>query len=274
MQPSELESPLIIIGEKINGTLAHVRDAVLERDGDHLASLALMQETAGADYIDVNVATGVCDEVEAMVWAVGVVRAATSLPLCLDSSEAEVLEAGLEICGADRPFINSVSGGASKMGPVLALAAEHSCPLVALPMDEAGIPSSPAARLDICHRIRSAAQTAGVGAEDLYFDPLVLPLSADSTQGRVTIETLAAIKEEMEGCRTVMGASNASFGLPARSLVNVSLMTVAVFFGLDAGILDPSDSRLRAALYAAGAVAGGDRFCKDYMKAYRAGLLE
>jgi len=112
-----------------------------------------------------------------------------------------------------------------------------------------------------------------VAAEDLFFDPLVLPLSADFTQGRVTIETLASIKREFESSRTVMGASNASFGLPARSLINRALLSVACYFGLDAAIVDPTDSALQSTVLAAVVVAGSDKYCKDYMKAFRSGRL-
>lgn len=264
---------MIIIGEKINGTIPDVRDAVLDRNDELVGALARAQDEAGADYIDINVATGISDEREAMVWAIGVVREATSLPLCLDSSDPSVLEAGLEICGAQGPLINSVTGSPASTGPVLALAARFSCPVVALPMDEAGIPVSPAERLAVCRKIRAAALEAGVQAQNIYFDPLVLPLSADCAQGRVTIETLSSIRRELEPSRTVMGASNASFGLPLRSLINRSLLSVAVYFGLDAAIVDPTDAGVRSAILSATAVAGRDRFCKDYMKAFRSGKL-
>lgn len=264
---------MIIIGEKINGTISEVRDAVLDRNDEFLSDLARSQDDAGADYIDVNVATGVSDERESMLWAIGVVREATSLPLCLDSSDPSVLEAGLEACGEQSPLINSVTGAAASTGPVLALAARYSCPVVALPMDEAGIPTSPTERLALCGRIRDAAFAAGVAPADIFFDPLVLPLSADCNQGRVTMDTLSSIRSELAPSRTVMGASNASFGLPLRSLINRSLLAVAVYFGLDAAILDPTDAGVRSAILSATAVAGRDRFCKDYMKAFRAGKL-
>jgi cobalamin-dependent methionine synthase I len=264
---------LIIIGEKINGTIEVVRDAILSRDGTLIGDLAKEQADAGADYVDVNVGTGIGDEAEAMVWALGVVREATKAPICLDSPDPAVIAAGLEVCGSESPFINSVTGTSESMETVLPLAARHSCPLVGLLMDEAGIPPSPAERLLICGRLVEAAENAGIERGNLFIDPLVLPLSADCTQGRVTLETLASAKREFEGVKTVMGASNASFGLPRRSLINRSLLGVAVYFGLDAAIIDPGDGELRSAIFAAETVAGGDRFCKAYMKAYRAGRL-
>jgi len=264
---------MLLIGEKINGTLPEVRDAVLDGNDELIRMLARAQDEAGADYIDVNVATGISDEKSAMLWAIDLVRGASSLPLCLDSTDPEVLEAALDICGSDRPLINSVTGAEVGMGPVLALVAKHSCPLVALPMDEAGIPPTAADRLAVCRKIYAAALEAGIPPGDIFFDPLVLPLSADYTQGRVTVETLAAVKGEFGDSRTVMGASNASFGLPLRSLINRSLLAVACYFGLDAAIVDPTDVGLRSAVLSAVAAAGRDRYCKDYMKAFRAGRL-
>lgn len=265
---------MIIIGEKINGTVETVRDAILSRDSAFLGELARVQAEAGADYIDINVGTGIGDESESMTWAIGVVRKATDAALCLDSSNPQVLSEGLAMCSGEKPFLNSVTATQESMDVVLPLAAKYSCPLVSLPMDEAGIPSKATGRIELCRRIMSAAEEAGVGTSDLYMDPLVLPLSADCMQGRITLTTLESIKQELGDVRTVMAVSNASFGLPMRSYVNRSMLSVAIYMGLDAAILDPTDKELRAALYSAEAMAGRDRFCKEYMKAYRAGFLE
>lgn len=264
---------MIIIGEKINGTVEAVRSAVLDRDAAYIAGLADQQAAAGADYIDVNVGTGIGDESEAMAWALGVIRSRTDAPLCVDSSDPDVIAAGLGVLVGERPFVNSVTGAAASMARILPLAAASSSPLVALAMDEAGIPSSAAERLDVIRRIVTAAGEAGIPVENLYVDPLVMPLSADFKQGRVTLDTLREVKAEFEGINTVMAVSNASFGIPMRSLINRSMITVAVYLGLDAAIVDPTDIDLRAAISAAEVVAGKDKYCKDYMKAYRSGLL-
>ena len=266
---------MLIIGEKINGTRSAVREAVLSRDADYLAGLARSQDEAGADYIDVNVATGAGDdEVDAMEWAIGVVRNATDKPIALDSADPSVLGRGLELCEGDRPFINSVSGEAERLGGVLPLVARYSCPVVALAMDESGIPPTPESRLEVCRRIMERAFELGVPAGDLYFDPLVLPVSADCEQGRVTIETLKLINSELPGVKTVMGLSNVSFGLPRRTVVNRAMMAMAVYVGLAAAIIDPADRELVGAAFAAEALAGRDRYCRGYMKAFRSGLVE
>ncbi len=263
---------MIIIGEKINGTRQAVREAVNARDEGFIANLASEQAAAGADYIDVNVATG-DGEVEAIEWALGVVKGVTDRPPALDSADPAVLERGLELCGENRPFINSISGEAERLEGVLPLAVKYSCPVVALAMDESGIPETPESRLAVCRRIMDRALEAGLPAGDLYFDPLVLPVSADCDQGRVTIDTLRLIISELPGVKTVMGLSNVSFGLPLRTVVNRAMMAVAVYQGLDAAIIDPSDRGLIGAAYAAEALAGGDRYCRAYMKAFRSGLI-
>jgi 5-methyltetrahydrofolate--homocysteine methyltransferase len=265
---------VIIIGEKINGTLACVREAIEQRDAESITRLATSQADAGADYIDVNVGTGTVDEAGSMEWALEVVRNATDKPVSLDSSNPAVLMKGLELCGESRPFINSANGELSKTECILPLAAEYNCPIVALPMDESGIPDTPEGRLEICHRILESAGRWGVPESDLFFDPLVIPVSTEHRQGRLTLDTLSIIKSELPGVSTVLGLSNISFGLPKRYLLNRSLLTMAVFVGLDAVLMDPTDAGLKAALRAAEVVAGDDEFCRRYLKAYRQGELK
>lgn len=265
---------MIIIGEQINGTRQAVREAIVARDASFVAGLARSQSDAGADYIDVNVATGGGSvEAEAMEWAVAVVREATDRTPSLDSSDPLVLERGLELCGEQRPFINSVSGEEAKLSAVLPLCARYSCPVIALAMDEAGIPETPRARLDVCRRILERALALGIPPENIFFDPLALPISADCAQARITLDTLGLIKSELAGVRTVIGLSNISFGLPRRPVVNRAMMSVAGYMGLDAAIIDPTDSELTAGAFASEALSGNDRYCRGYMKAFRKGLI-
>ncbi len=264
---------MIIIGEKINGTRQAVRDAILARDEAFLQELAASQAESGADYIDVNVSTGTIDEVDSMEWAIGVVCRATEKPLALDSADPRVLARGLELCAGSRPFINSVSGEEARLQGVLPLVARYSCPVVALAMDEAGIPETAESRLEICRRIVERAGALGIEPGDIYLDPLALPVSADCGQGRLTLRTLELIKAELPGVRTVMGLSNVSFGMPRRTVINRAMMAVATFAGLDAAIIDPTDRELVAAAFASEALMGDDRFCRNYMKAFRSGVI-
>jgi cobalamin-dependent methionine synthase I len=265
---------MIIVGEKINGTLDDVREALLARDERFVADLAVTQAESGADYIDVNVGTGTAeDESELMSWAVDVVMAATEKRVCLDSSDPDVLEAGMEICKERIPLINSVTGESERLDRVLALVANYSCPVVALAMDDSGIPGTAEGRLEICQKIVAEATGRGIDAGTVFFDPLVLPISADCEQARLTLDTLTLVQREIPGAKTILGLSNVSFGLPGRTLVNAAMVTVATYLGLDAVLMDPTEEELRAAVYAAEAVAGDDRYCKGFMKAFRGGLI-
>ena len=265
---------MIIIGEKINGTLSAVREAIIARDEGFLRSLASSQAEAGADYIDVNVAVGTGeDEAETLEWALSVVRSATAKPLALDSADPRVLARGLELCCEDRPFINSVNGEEEQLEGVLPLVAKYTCPVVALAMDESGIPETAQARLEVCRRIMERASALGISAADVYFDPLVLPISADCEQGRVTLDTLGMIKSDMPEASTVIGLSNISFGLPMRGVINRAMLAISAYSGLDAAVIDPTDRDLMAAALAGEAIASRDRYCRSYMKAYRSGLM-
>jgi 5-methyltetrahydrofolate corrinoid/iron sulfur protein methyltransferase len=265
---------MIIIGEKINGTLVDVREAIQKRDAESIARLAIAQAEAGADYIDVNVGTGTGREAESMEWALEVIRNATDKPVSLDSSDPAVIVKGLELCGESRPFINSANGELSKTECVLPLAAEYDCPIVALPMNESGIPATPEGRLEICRRILESASSWGIPESGLFFDPLVIPVSTGHRQGRVTLDTLSIIKSELPGVSTILGLSNVSFGLPRRDLLNRALLSMAIFIGLDAVLMDPTDEGLRSTVCSAEAVAGNDDFCRRYLKAYRQGELK
>lgn len=265
---------MLIIGEKINGTIPAVREAIQARNADYLRALASSQADSGADYIDVNVAIGTGeDEAETMAWAIEVVRSSTEKPIAVDSADPAVLSRGLELCGGSRAFVNSANGEESRLEGVLPLAAKYSCPVVALAMDESGIPETADARLDVTRRIVDRAVALGIPPGDIYIDPLALPISADCAQGEVTLQTLRMIKAEIPGVSTVMGLSNISFGLPKRSLVNRAMLSIATYLGLDAVMIDPTDRDLVAASLSAEAVAGKDRYCRGYMKAFRGGLI-
>lgn len=265
---------MLVIGEKINGTVEDVREAIINRDDKFICELARTQAEAGADYIDVNVGTGSgADEGESMEWAVSLVSDAVSLPLVLDSSDPDVLSRGLAVLEGSTPIINSVSGENDRMENILPLVAGSGCKVVALAMDESGIPKTHRERLDVCLGIAGKADEMDIPLSDIFFDPLVMPISADVEQGRVTLDTLADIKRELPDARTVLGLSNVSFGLPRRQLVNEAMLVVAIYLGLDALLMDPTDRRLMAMVFASEAMSGRDSYCMNYTKAYRAGSL-
>jgi cobalamin-dependent methionine synthase I len=263
---------MIIIGEKINATLAPVKPIILNRDATALLELARGQAKAGANFLDVNVGTGVgsqADEAEGMKWAVETIQAEVELPLCLDSADPAVLEAGLAANSRQPCMINSTSGEPEKLAGIVPLAAKYNTSLVALTMDEAGIPKTVEDRLRAGGKIVAACEKYGVPLKQVLFDSLVLPISTDITYGMVTLKTIAQLKASHPEAKTVLGLSNISYGLPARSRLNVAFLHMAIAFGLEAAIIDPLDQELMAAVTTGEVLVGRDRHCRRYTRAFR-----
>ncbi len=263
---------MIIIGEKINASRSEVKEIIRSRDEDGLARLAREQAEAGAHYIDVNVGTGTGsgkDEADAMEWAVKTVAAAVDKPVCVDSADPQVLEAGLKALGDTDKLINSAKAEDDSLDVVVRLAADYACPVVALAMDETGIPMEAEGRIAACRKIAAACERFSVPLSNVFFDPLVLPVGTDVRQGLVTLETIEQIKQSFEGAKTVVGLSNISFGLPARARLNSAFLSMAAYAGLDAAIADPLDEELMAAVKTANVLLGKDKHCRKYTRAFR-----
>ncbi len=262
---------MIVIGENINATIPSAKKVIMSGDAEKLARMAVDQANAGAAYIDVNVATGKGgrrDEIAVMEWAVKAIQGAVDKPLCIDSADPEVLEAGIR--AASGPvMINSTTAESGRMEPVLMLAKKFDAPIIALAMDEKGIPKSVEGRLDACEKIVNACGKIGISLDKVYFDALVIPVSTDAKEGVVTLETLTAIQERFPESKTVLGLSNISFGLPARANINAAFLHMAVWAGLDAVILNPTEKALMGAVRTAEAIIGKDRHFRRYMRMYR-----
>jgi cobalamin-dependent methionine synthase I len=268
---------MIVIGERINATRKAIRQAITARDADHIRHELVSQIAAGATFIDLNAGTGVGgvdEEVEDMRWLVDLALEVTEKPLAIDSADPVVLTRAAEhLAGRRSWMLNSVHGDSAELNTLLTLAAEHDADVIALGMDADGIPSEAAPRVAICRRIAEISERVGLAQKKLYFDPLVLPLSADVRNGAVTLETLDRIRAELPETRTVVGLSNISYGLPERGLVNAEFLVAALSHGLDAAICDPTRPTLRRAILAGELVAGRDRYCRKFTRAVRQGML-
>lgn len=261
---------MIIVGEKINASRPEIKKIIEEQDAGALLGLARMQAEAGAHYIDVNVAVGTGsarDEAESMAWAVRTIVSALDTPICLDSADPAVLEAGLTHKGDRAALLNSTKAEGEFLLPIVDLAARFGTPLVGLAMDESGIPTTAEGRVAACEKIADACRNASIGYDMIYFDPLVLPVSTDARHGVVTLDTLGRIKERFPGAKTVMGLSNVSFGLPGRSRLNSGFLHMALLAGLDAAIADPLDAEFMIAVKSAEVLLGRDRRCRSYLRA-------
>jgi len=264
-----------IIGEKINATVKSVKKAIQERDATFIQDLARKQGEAGANYLDVNSGMALHPEEEAedFGWLVPVIQEAVDLPLCLDSGRHKPLETALKL-HKGRAMINSVNGDRSHMEMIFPLAKEYHCKIIALTSDkEKGIPSTCSGRVKIAEKIAKEAQTYGVPLEDIYFDPLVLPISTDDKNAVLFLDTLREIKKTFKEAKTISGLSNISFGLPKRKLINRVFLVLALGSRMNAAILDPTDKEIMAMIQATETMVGIDPFCGQYINAYKEGRL-
>ncbi len=267
---------MLLMGESINGTRKQVAEAIQNRDAEFIKNLAREQVDAGAHVLDVNGGVAGGNEVEDLRWLIEVVRGVTDMQLMVDSASPAALAAGVEACianGGKVPFINSISGEQSRIDVVLPLIEKHKCPVIGLCLSDEGIPPTAEDRFAVAKRLFDLCTGAGLPAEDLWVDPLVLAVSADPAAAVVTMQTLKLVKERLP-VRTTGGLSNVSFGLPNRPLLNRTFVAMCAGIGIDGAVLDVRNKEMMAAVRAMEALRGEDNYCGNYLKAHRAGLLE
>jgi len=256
---------VFIIGERINGMFRSVARAIAERDEAAIRDLARRQVEAGANALDVNTGPTEGDPVEVMRWLVDTIQSVVDVPLAIDSPKIPVVEAGLG--AARRPaIINSTTGAREKLDVLLPLAAAHNASLIGLTIDERGIPRNAEARTEIALTIVARALEAGIGADRLFIDPIVLPVSAAQDQCAAALQAIPAIRSLCEPPpRIAIGLSNVSQGTSNRSLVNRTYLVMAMAAGLDGAILDPFDRELMDALRTASILLNQDIYAENYL---------
>ncbi len=265
---------MLVIGENINASNKSVAEAIANRNVEFLQGLARAQADAGADFIDVNSGTASQGHgIATMEWLMGVVQEAIDKPLVIDSDNSDVIKAALHKYSNENVMINSVTAEHERLVSIGSLAAERQAFLVALAMGSEGIPNNVEERLAACEIIITHLTKLGMKEEQIFFDPLVLPISVDSTQGLVTLNTIEQIKLRYPNAKTVMGLSNISYGLPQREMVNRVFLLMAVYAGLDAAILNPLDAKMMGIIKVADMLIGKDPSCRRYIRAHRQGIL-
>jgi cobalamin-dependent methionine synthase I len=262
-----------IIGEKINGTRKKVAQAIAARDAAAIQDLALKQAGAGSDWLDINAGTHPDREPEDLSWLIDTVQEVVDTPLCLDSANPKALWAVIEKTNKT-PMINSISGEPDRLAGILPIVVEHSCEVIALCMDDKGIPNTAEKRLEVIRKVFEETRKAGIPDDKLYIDPLIMTISTNIKAGRIILDTMRAIKTEFPEAHISCGLSNVSFGLPARGLINRTFLVLAMEAGMDTAIIDPNDRELRTAMLTADLLLGNDRHCLKYTRAFRAGQLE
>jgi 5-methyltetrahydrofolate--homocysteine methyltransferase len=261
------DQPFCIIGERINPT---GRKAFAEelRGGDlsTVAKDAVSQVAAGADMLDVNAGIPLVDEPELLKSMLGSVAAAVEVPICIDSSVIEALEAGLSVYEG-KPLVNSVTGEDDRLEEILPLVARHGAAVIGLANDETGIPETPQQRLDIARKIVSAAGDHGVPPEDVVIDPLAMTVGAATDAVTVTLQTISLIRDEL-GVNMCLGASNVSFGLPRRHALNAAFLPMAMAAGLTSAIMSCADEVVEA-VRASDVLLGHDEWAASWIAAHR-----
>jgi len=260
---------MFIIGERINGSFQDIARAIREQNPAPVQEWARRQETAGARCLDLNTGPAAREPRQAMRWLVEVVQEVSTLPLALDSSNYEVIEAGLEVC-RQPAIINSVPAEGPKMERVFALARKHQAAVIGLTMNERGIPKDAESRLALAMELVMAADSFGLAMEDLYLDPLVLPCNVGQDHGPEVLQALRQIKLlSSPPPRTVVGLSNISQGTGNRPLINRTFAVMAMACGLDAAIADACDAQLVEAVATARILLNMDIYCDSYVELYR-----
>ena len=260
--------PFVIIGERINPTGRKKFQEQL-RAGD-LSQIELdvqQQVDGGADVLDVNMGVPLTDEPDLLSRAIKLVQSKTDLPICIDSSVIEALDAGLKAYEG-KALVNSMTGEDDRMELILPLVKEHNAVIMALSNDETGIPATAQERLVITEKIVRTVEKYGIPLEDLVIDPLAMTVGADVEAVKITLETIHLIKEKF-GLNMSMGASNVSFGLPNRHAVNASFLPMAMSAGLTSAIMDARTKEIVTSVRAADLLLGNDPWGGNWISAFR-----
>jgi 5-methyltetrahydrofolate--homocysteine methyltransferase len=262
----DTEGPFVVIGEKINPTGRKKLAAALQEGNlDYVRDLANKQIAAGADVLDVNVGVPGVDDVALIQQVVKMLTEEFDVPLCLDSPNPAALAAALPLCPG-RTLVNSVNGEEKSLSAVLPLVKEHGAAVIGLTMDDHGIPNDSETRLAIAEKIIERAAKLGIPADDIVIDPLVLTVGADQQASFVTLQTIEMVRREF-GVNVNIGASNVSFGLPERDVVNLAFLSMAIYAGATCAITDPMKYTLN--IRATDLLRGRDANAMRYLKYYR-----
>ena len=263
---------MIIIGEKINGSIPKTGAAIAARDADFIRDLAKRQSEAGANFIDVCASVDQEKEMETMKWLIDLVQEVTDTPIAIDSPNAQTCVDCIPFC--KRPgIINSVSGEGDKLDTVFPVIADTKWDCIALLSDDTGIPKCAEDRLRVFDKIMAKAKEYNIAPNRLHIDPLVEMLCTSEDGIAMVVEVMTEIKKRYPTIHITGAASNISFNLPARKLLNQVFITLSMNAGMDSAILDPLDRGMLGTIYATEAMLGLDDYCIEYIHAFREGRI-
>lgn len=264
---------MIIIGEKINGSIPTVAKAIAERDAAFIKARAIAQEEAGATFIDCCASVPEEIEVETLHWMIDCIQEVSDLPIAVDSPSADVLAQAYKFC--KRPgLINSVSGEGDKIDKIFPILAENKgWQVIALLSDDTGIPKNAADRLKVFDKIMEKAKEYGIAPSRIHIDPLVEMLCTSENGIETNVEVISIVREKYPSIHITAAVSNISFNLPVRKMINLGFTVLAMNVGLDSAILDPTNRDMMGVIFATEALLGLDDYCMEYIGAYREGLF-
>ena len=260
---------MFIIGELINGMYANIAKAIKEKDKSIVQKCALEQIKAGANALDVNCGPASKEPSSDIQWLIEAIQEVTSVSLSLDSSKPKVIESGLKAV-KNKAIINSTTADSDKLDMLVPLAKKYNAKLIGLTISSKGIPQNKDQRLELAATIVASCLDNGFPVEDLYLDPIVMPVNVAQAEMRDILESIREFRIISDPPpKSIVGLSNVSQGAPARSLINRTFLVMAISFGLDAAILDPCDSELMDALISAELILNKQIYCDSYLDAYR-----
>ena len=264
---------MLIIGERINTSRRQVNEAVEKRDAVFIQTDVRAQVEAGAHLIDVNTGSRSRSELADLLWLIEVIEEAVPVRLSLDSSDPHCLE---EVVKKVReiPMVNSTTAEKIRFEKMVPVIQQRECDVVALCMDERGVPKSVDQVVEIGEKLVLDLERLGMKKERICLDPLIQAISTNTEAGLMALEAIERIHQKLPGVKTICGLSNISFSLPKRSLVNRTFLTLAMRAGLSGALIDPLDQKLMGVIKATALVLGQDRYCRDYIRAFREGKLE
>ena len=258
---------MIIIGEKINGSIPSMAKAIAERNEEWIKDIAKKEAEAGADFIDCCASVDV-GEVETLHWMFDLIQSVTDTPIAVDSPNAAVCIEGMKFC--NKPgMINSVSGEGNKMDIVFPVIADTKWDVMALLCDDTGIPKTAADRIRVLDNIMAKAKEYGIAESRIHIDPLIEMLCTSEDGISMVVEVMSYIKKNYPKAHISGAISNISFNLPYRKILNIAFAVLAINAGMDSAVMDPLSRDLRGAIYAAEAMIGEDYMCMEYISAFR-----
>ncbi len=262
-----------VIGERINTSRKLIQTAVADRDADYIVNDVKKQLEAGANFIDVNAGARIGHEKADMKWLLDTIQPMATVPLTLDSPDPAILEMAFAMV-EKTPMINSISLEKERFNSMMPFLSGKSCKVIALCMDDAGMPSSADDIVGRATTLVEELNRVNIPMTDIYVDPLVQPIATDTNKGVMVLDAVRAIKAKFPEVHITGGLSNISYGLPQRQIINRTFVTLMMDAGMDSAIIDPLDKKIMAVIRTADMLLGHDPFCMNYLKGVRAGTIE